>query len=237
VGDRSRGRYTTTLSLHTTVPRFRRLHVRRWGLGCVNRSRAIFCRAVPNRFATCSSLSAALSHTHALSRHLSHQELHTHLEDLLGAYPVDVRLGNFTVEIKPKGITKAAAVQAALKHMEVRESRLPGRIAMCKMRIARLGFGTGRQNMVLEGGTTRPLFRVVRVALGTGYTRVRGIARAWGNGGVSSCPPQIRIRSIRNFHVAVWLPCRDQCCLSLLLTRRVVLKCFLFDRRRGGRRT
>ena len=46
------------------------------------------------------------------------KELHTHLEDLLGGYPVDVRMGNFTVEIKPKGITKAAAVQAALSHMK-----------------------------------------------------------------------------------------------------------------------
>jgi hypothetical protein len=34
----------------------------------------------------------------------------------------------------------------------------------------------------------RPHCRVARVALGTGSTRVRGIGRAWRNGGVSSSP-------------------------------------------------
>jgi len=57
------------------------------------------------------------------------KELHTHLEDLLGGYPVDVRMGNFTVEIKPKGITKAAAVQAALSHMKA-EGR-PADLVLC----------------------------------------------------------------------------------------------------------
>lgn len=39
------------------------------------------------------------------------KELLAHLEDLLVGYPVDVHIGNFTVEIKPKGITKAVAVE------------------------------------------------------------------------------------------------------------------------------
>jgi hypothetical protein len=49
VGDRSRGRYATPAG----TPRrdgtpYRGLRARRWGLGCVHRSRAAFCRAVPN---------------------------------------------------------------------------------------------------------------------------------------------------------------------------------------------
>mmetsp|Transcript_22797 Transcript_22797/g.49979 ORF Transcript_22797/g.49979 Transcript_22797/m.49979 type:complete len:855 (-) Transcript_22797:139-2703(-) len=45
------------------------------------------------------------------------KELVTHLEDLLVGHPVDVNVGGYTVEIKPKGITKAEAVEQALKHM------------------------------------------------------------------------------------------------------------------------
>jgi hypothetical protein len=53
VGDRSRGRYATlAISLNTMVPRTAWLRVRRWGLGFVHRSRAILCRAVPNRSVT-----------------------------------------------------------------------------------------------------------------------------------------------------------------------------------------
>jgi hypothetical protein len=60
VGDRSRGRYATPadFSRHGGTP-YRGLRVRRWGLGFVHHSRAIFCRAVPNltlRFATSPSL-------------------------------------------------------------------------------------------------------------------------------------------------------------------------------------
>jgi hypothetical protein len=43
VGDRSRGCY-----LYTATRWYRRLHVQRWGLGFVYRSRTIFCRAVPD---------------------------------------------------------------------------------------------------------------------------------------------------------------------------------------------
>jgi hypothetical protein len=44
---RSRGRYATPADflLHGDTP-YRGLRVRRWGLGCVHRSRATFCRAV-----------------------------------------------------------------------------------------------------------------------------------------------------------------------------------------------
>jgi hypothetical protein len=47
-GDRSRGCYATPADfpLHDGTPH-RGLRVRRWGLGFVHRSRAIFCRAVP----------------------------------------------------------------------------------------------------------------------------------------------------------------------------------------------
>ena len=40
----------------------------------------------------------------------------------------------------------------------------------------------------------RPHVRVVRGVLGTGYTCVRGIGRAWRNGGVSSSPSPSRTR-------------------------------------------
>mmetsp|Transcript_24411 Transcript_24411/g.46252 ORF Transcript_24411/g.46252 Transcript_24411/m.46252 type:complete len:852 (+) Transcript_24411:471-3026(+) len=46
------------------------------------------------------------------------KELLAHLEDLLVGYPVDVHIGNFTVEIKPKGITKAVAVEQAMQQMK-----------------------------------------------------------------------------------------------------------------------
>jgi hypothetical protein len=49
VGDRSRGRYATPADfpLHDGTL-YRGLQVRLWGLGFVHRSRAIFCRPVPN---------------------------------------------------------------------------------------------------------------------------------------------------------------------------------------------
>jgi len=45
------------------------------------------------------------------------KELVAHLEDLLVGHPVDVVVGGYTVEIKPKGITKAEAVEQALRMM------------------------------------------------------------------------------------------------------------------------
>jgi trehalose 6-phosphate synthase/phosphatase len=45
------------------------------------------------------------------------KELVAHLEDLLVGHPVDVVVGGYTVEIKPKGITKAEAVEQALRTM------------------------------------------------------------------------------------------------------------------------
>lgn len=49
----------------------------------------------------------------------------------------------------------------------------------------------------------RPQLRGVRVALGTGYSRVRVIRRARRNGGVSSClPPESPIRPIRSSFTA-----------------------------------
>jgi hypothetical protein len=49
VGNRSRGRYATPAGFprHDGTP-YWGLRIRQWGLGVVHRSRAIFCRAVPN---------------------------------------------------------------------------------------------------------------------------------------------------------------------------------------------
>jgi hypothetical protein len=48
-GGRSRGLYATPADFaRRDGTSYRRLCVRRWGLGFVHRSRAIFCRAVPN---------------------------------------------------------------------------------------------------------------------------------------------------------------------------------------------
>jgi hypothetical protein len=62
VGDRSRGRYAlpADFPLHDGTP-YRGLHVQRWGLGVVHRSRAGFCRAVPNPNATIRSFCIAES--------------------------------------------------------------------------------------------------------------------------------------------------------------------------------
>jgi hypothetical protein len=48
-----------------------------------------------------------------------------------------------------------------------------------------------------------PNFRVVCVALGTGYTRVRGIGRASRNGLVRDLPPEIPIRPNRVKQITV----------------------------------
>jgi hypothetical protein len=69
VGDRSRGRYATPADfhLHDGAP-YRRQHVRRWGLGFVHRSRAILCRAVPNRSVTIRNCCIAVTHLLLLQR-------------------------------------------------------------------------------------------------------------------------------------------------------------------------
>ena len=59
VGDRSRGRYATPPISRYGSP-YSHVHVRRWGLGFVHRSKAILCRrtcqTLKSRFATSSSL-------------------------------------------------------------------------------------------------------------------------------------------------------------------------------------
>jgi hypothetical protein len=58
VGGRSRGRFATRAdSPQHDDTSYRGLRVRRWGLGFVHRSRAIFCRAVPNLKVTIRNLS------------------------------------------------------------------------------------------------------------------------------------------------------------------------------------
>mmetsp|Transcript_23901 Transcript_23901/g.28921 ORF Transcript_23901/g.28921 Transcript_23901/m.28921 type:complete len:851 (-) Transcript_23901:232-2784(-) len=46
------------------------------------------------------------------------KELVTHLEDLLADQPVDISVGQFTVEVKPKGISKGVAVEHVIEKME-----------------------------------------------------------------------------------------------------------------------
>jgi hypothetical protein len=73
-----------------------------------------------------------------------------------------------------------------------------------KLRIGRVGFGTGRP---LNDGQ-RPHARVLRVVLGTGYDRVRGIGRATRNGRASShLPPESSSSDSQYFHR--WKVVRD----------------------------
>jgi hypothetical protein len=58
-------------------------------------------------------------------------------------------------------------------------------------RRSRVGHGSDRKWPLNEG--QRPHFRSVRVALGTGYDRVRGIGRALRNSGVSSSQQHAKI--------------------------------------------
>jgi hypothetical protein len=74
--------------------------------------------------------------------------------------------------------------------------------AMQKLRIVALGFGTGRQKMVLDDGRI-PNPSVVRVAPGTRYYRVEGNRRASRTGLVSDLPPEIPKVTIRNFCITV----------------------------------
>ena len=64
------------------------------------------------------------------------------------------------------------------------------------LRIGRLGFGTGRQKLVLETRHNAHTFRGVRVALGTGYNREEGNRREMKTR-----------RSIRNLFRALWGCC------------------------------
>lgn len=57
------------------------------------------------------------------------KELEAHLVDLLVGHPVDVHIGNLTVEIKPKGITKAVAVEQVLAQM--RDDGKPADFVLC----------------------------------------------------------------------------------------------------------
>jgi hypothetical protein len=78
-----------------------------------------------------------------------------------------------------------------------------------KLRIVTLGFGTGRQKKWPSNEGQLPNVRVVRVAVGTGYTPGEGNRRAWRDGGVSSSPTRVPISPIRNFCIAVrsWSRC------------------------------
>jgi hypothetical protein len=67
---------------------------------------------------------------------------------------------------------------------------------MKKLRIVTLRFGTARQKLLLEDKQISN-FRVVCVALGTGYTRVEGNRRASRNGRVRDLPPETANATIR----------------------------------------
>jgi hypothetical protein len=86
----------------------------------------------------------------------------------------------------------------------VRRLVLPSRLTAMKRRIVTLGFGAGRQKMILEDGRI-PNSRGVRVALSTGYKSVEGSRRASRNGPVSDLPPETPNVTIRNCFIAVRL--------------------------------
>jgi hypothetical protein len=76
-----------------------------------------------------------------------------------------------------------------------------GRTAVRKSRIGRLGFGTGRQRMALERGTSPKLSRRT-CSPRYGLHRVEGNRRASRNGRVSDLPPEIPNVTIRNWFIA-----------------------------------
>ena len=84
------------------------------------------------------------------------KELVTHLEDLLVGHPVDVNVGGYTVEIKPKGITKAEAVEQALKHMAA-EGKVANLVGPRRLRPAAL---------VQTGAATSPFWRGRSASIG-----------------------------------------------------------------------